>query len=57
MNTLLWPFEFWKLCLREDYRRLEMALAFERLDEECLRLLWASGVLPCLLDIIPQRKE
>jgi len=53
----LLAFEFWKLCLREDCRRLEMSLAFECLDDECLRVLWATGSLPCVLDIISTEKR
>jgi len=46
------PFEFWRLCLREDCVRNDMLLAFMALDEECLRLIWESGALPCVLDMV-----
>ena len=56
VKTSLWPFEFWKLCLREDCARQGYCLAFERFDDGCLRLLWETGALPCVLDIIPVEK-
>jgi len=53
MITGAWlPFDFWKLCLREDCARRGDLLAFDSLGDECLRLLWESGALPCVLDII-----
>src|SRR5215469_836230 len=39
VKTSHWPFESWKLGLREDVRK-EMRVEFDRLGDECLRLLW-----------------
>jgi len=39
----LLPFDFWKLCLREDCVGWDKLLDFEVLRDECLRLLWESG--------------
>jgi hypothetical protein len=50
------PFDFWKLCLREDCVRQDKLRAFESLGDECLRLLWESGALPCVCDIIQEQK-
>lgn len=50
------PFDFWKLCLREDCVRHGKLLAFDHLGDESLRLLWESGALPSVLDIIQGSK-
>ena len=52
MNIPNLPFEFWRLCLREDCVRNDKLLAFDALGDACLTMLWQSGALPCLLDII-----
>jgi hypothetical protein len=30
--------------------------AFDYLGDECLRLLWETGALPCVLDIVQAEK-
>jgi len=50
------PFDFWKLCLREDCVLEGKLLDFESLGDECLWLLWQSGALPCVFDIMQERE-
>lgn len=56
MTAPLLPFDFWRLCLREDCVRLGKLLTFDSLGDESLRILWESGSLPCVLDIIQEQK-
>src|SRR5215472_17761514 len=57
MTAPLLPFDFWKLCLREDCVRWDKLLDFEVLGDECLRLLWESGALPCVLNVVQEPGE
>ena len=45
------PFDFWKLCLREDCVLQGKLLVFESFGDEYLKLVWESGALPCVLDV------
>lgn len=46
------PFDFWKLCLREDCVLQGKLLVFESFGDEYLKLVWESGALPCVLDVL-----
>ena len=50
------PFEFWRLCLREDYVRNDKLRSFNALDDQCLKLIWETGALPCVLDIVQEEQ-
>ena len=56
MTVPPFPFDFWKLCLREDFVLQGKLPAFESMGDECLRLLWESGALPCVRDIVQEQK-
>ena len=42
--------------MREDCVRQGMVAAFDYLGDECLRLLWETGALPCVVDIVLAEK-
>ncbi len=47
-------FEFWKLHLRRDCERRDKVLAYQNLDEECLRILWEVGTWPSVQAIVDE---
>jgi hypothetical protein len=50
------PFDLWKLCLREDCVLQDKLLAFESFGDEYLKLVWESGALPYMGDVIQKQK-
>lgn len=50
-------FEVWKACLRENCARHDKLLAFNKLGEYCLRILWEGGVDPLVHAIVEDGKS
>jgi len=46
------PFEVWKLRLEEDCEHQDKLLAYKKLGEECLKVLWEMGTEPSVEGVI-----
>ena len=45
-------FDVWKSQLKQDCERLDKALAYTNLGDDCLRLLWEFGTEPSVQGVI-----
>lgn len=50
-------FELWKDRLWEDCERNDKSLAYSRLGEVCLKILWESGTEPSVQGIVDGGKQ
>jgi hypothetical protein len=52
MNAPDLAFEAWKSRLQQDCQLRDKMLAYNTLGEDCLRLLWETGIEPSVQGII-----
>ena len=52
MNAPDLSFETWKSRLQQDCQHWDKMLAYNTLGEDCLRLLWETGIEPSVQGII-----